>query len=371
MVLLSFDVKQPPLDSALSQPVLKPSRVFCRQSLFGVVPLETPTASQVRSFWSFLPASFFFAAAHAGPVWACATAPSSAINATSGERGKDLLPEPVLRRVKSGEYWFRVVPADAARFHDNYSRPFWEAAAANEDKYDLDSATCGLRDKATGKVPDFYFGYPFPKIDPKDPEAGCKIAWNFTAASLMAGGTGASFYLNGVDKDGAYRTIRTKIQATSFVGRHGGPIPNPEHLVGKATSVALEPVDVEGVSTLTVRHLDWKTPDDMWAYVPQTRRARHISAASRSDPVAGMDIFADDINCFAGKVETYKWKLVGEGHTLAPVVGQPYALEQRAVSPTRWLIDTPPLRANFEAGKGHKGAPWHITENLGSSRLRA
>ena len=121
---------------------------------------------------------------------------------------------------------------------------------------------------------------------------------------------------------------------------------------------------MEGVSTLTVRHLDWKTPDDMWAYVPQMRRARHISAASRSDPVAGMDIFADDINCFAGKVETYKWKLVGEGHTLAPVVGQPYALEQRAVSPTRWLIDTPPLRANFEAGKGHKGAPWLITENL-------
>ena len=102
----------------------------------------------------------------------------------------------------------------------------------------------------------------------------------------------------------------------------------------------------------------------MWAYVPQTRRARHISAASRSDPVAGMDIFADDINCYAGKVETYKWKLVGEAHTLAPVVSQPYALPQRAVSPTRWLIDTPPLRANFEAGKDHKGAPWLITGNL-------
>ena len=286
------------------------------------------------------------------------------LDAGSWERGKDLLPEPVLRRVKAGEYWFRVVPADPARFHDNYSRPFWDATAANDGKYDLDPNTCGLRDKATGKVPDFYFGYPFPKIDPKDPDAGCKIAWNFTAASLMAGGTGASFYLTGVDKDGPYRTIRTRIQATSYVGRHGGPIANPERLVAKATSVALEPVDVEGVSTLTVRHLDWDAKDDMWAYVPQTRRARHISAASRSDPVAGMDIFADDINCYAGKVETYKWKLVGEAHTLAPVVSQPYALPQRAVSPTRWLIDTPPLRANFEAGKDHKGAPWLITGNL-------
>src|SRR5690349_7462634 len=84
------------------------------------------------------------------------------LDAGSWERGKDLLPEPVLRRVKAGEYWFRVVPADDARFHDNYSRPFWEAAEANDGKYDLDTATCGLRDKATGKVPDFYFGYPFP-----------------------------------------------------------------------------------------------------------------------------------------------------------------------------------------------------------------
>src|SRR5438876_4330412 len=43
------------------------------------------------------------------------------LDASSWERGKDLLPEPVLRRVKSGEYWFRVVPADAARFQDRKS----------------------------------------------------------------------------------------------------------------------------------------------------------------------------------------------------------------------------------------------------------
>ena len=39
-----------------------------------------------------------------------------------------------------------------------------------------------------------------------------------------------------------------------------------------------------------------------------------MNAASRSDPVAGLDIFADDLNCYAGKVEYYKWKLVGEGN---------------------------------------------------------
>jgi hypothetical protein len=285
------------------------------------------------------------------------------LDATTWERGKDLVPEPVLKRVRAGEYWFRVVPAEPGRFRENYSRPFWEAAAANEGRYDLDADTCGLREKASGKVPDFYFGYPFPTIDAGDPQAGCKIAWNFTAASLMAGGTGASFYLTGLDQEGAYRTVRTRLQAMGYVGRHGGPIPNPARVVAKATSLALEPPDVEGVSTLTVRHIDWGKPDDMWAFVPQTRRARHVSAASRSEPVAGMDIFADDINCYAGKVETYRWTLVGQGTALAPVVASPYALPQRAVSATRWMIDTPALPARFENGGG-KGAPWLITDGL-------
>jgi hypothetical protein len=303
---------------------------------------------------------------------ACAAEAPWILDQNSWERGKDLLPEPVLRRVKAGEYWFRVVPADPDRFRDNYSRPFWDASAANDGKYDLDPATCGLRDKATGNVPDFYFGYPFPKLDRGDPQAGCKIAWNFTAASLMPGGSGASFYLTGLDPRGAYRTVRTRVQAMAYVGRHGGPIPNPERLAAKATSLALEPPDVEGVSTLTVRHLEWAKADDMWAFVPQTRRARHISSASRSEPVAGMDIFADDINCYAGKVETYKWKLVGEGKILAPIVAQPYALPARPVSPTRHVIDTPALPAQFEDGAGTgsaprgagKPVPWLITDNL-------
>jgi uncharacterized protein DUF1329 len=196
-----------------------------------------------------------------------------------------------------------------------------------------------------------------------DPDAGCRIAWNFTAAGYMGGGTGASFYLTGLDKNGAYRTIKTRLQVAAFVGRHGGPVPNPEHVAVKATSVALEPADVEGVSTLTVRYLDWEKPDDMWAFVPQVRRARRVNAASRSEPVAGMDIFADDINCYAGKVESYKWKFVGEGQVLAPVVGQPYALPMNPVSPTRWQIPTPAIKARFETGQG-PGVPWLITEGL-------
>jgi hypothetical protein len=65
---------------------------------------------------------------------------------------------------------------DPEKFKTNYSKKFWEASEANAGKYDLDPETCGLKEVATGKIPSFYFGYPFPKIDPTEPLAACKMA---------------------------------------------------------------------------------------------------------------------------------------------------------------------------------------------------
>jgi hypothetical protein len=288
------------------------------------------------------------------------------LDAQTWQRGKGLLPEPVLRRVADGEYSFKITPVDSARFRKNYSSTFWTASEANAGRYELDPATCGLKDRSTGQIPEFFFGYPFPTIDPADSQAGCKIAWNFQAASFMGGGAGASFYLNGLEPGGEYRTIKTRVRAMPLIGHHGDRIPNPDHLAVKGMTKALEPVDVEGVSTLVVRHWDWVKPDDMWAYIPSTRRARRIHASARSEPVAGLDIFADDINCYAGRVEEYRWRLVGEGETLAAVMGSPYGVVADRSGATRWLAPTPPVRANYELdnGKKGKGAPWLLVENV-------
>jgi hypothetical protein len=285
------------------------------------------------------------------------------LDANNWQEGKDLLPDPVLKRLQNGEYWFKVVPVDPQKFHHNYSQAFWDGTESNAGKYDLDEKTCGLKDKATGKNPEFVFGLPFPKIDKSDAQAGCKIAWNFSLASAQGGGGGATFTLNGVDTNGQFRRIKAFIHLQTFQGRHGGPLKdNPENLEGQGLSGALEPLDVEGVSQLTKRYWDWESQDALWAYVPSTRRARRVNAASRSDPVAGLDIFADDLNCYAGKVEYYHWKLVGEGQVLAPVL-QPYPLQGKMVSPTRMMVDVPYMKAGYEV-PGSKGAPWWIQENL-------
>ena len=284
------------------------------------------------------------------------------LDSNNWQQGKDLLPEVVLKRVQSGEYSYKVVPVDPEKFKQNYSQKFWDASKANAGKYDVDEATCGLKDIATGKMPDFYFGYPFPEIDPKDPLGACKMAWNFTAANQMANGAGATFTLNGVDSSGEFKRIKLWAHANSYLGRSAGPIPNPENLRGAALTNVLEPNDVDGVAGLAKSMNDWTSQDQAWFYVPATRRVRRVNAATRSDPVGGLDIFADDVNCYSGKVEYYKWKLIGEGKILAPVLS-PEPLAQRKVSDTRWEVDIPYFRAAYET-PGAKGAPWSITENL-------
>ena len=79
--------------------------------------------------------------------------------------------------MKSGDYWYNIYEVDPEDFKKNYSQEFWDASEANAGKYDLDPETCGLKDKATGAIPDYYFGFPFPNADPKEPLAACKMAW--------------------------------------------------------------------------------------------------------------------------------------------------------------------------------------------------
>jgi hypothetical protein len=286
------------------------------------------------------------------------------LDANNWQEGKDLLPEPVTKRLQKGEYWFKVTPIDPKKFKENFSKKFWEATAANEGKYDIEPKQGGLRDKATGKIPDFLIGLPFPKIDASDPQAGAKVAQNFNFANNQGGGGGATFTLNGVDTNNEFRRIKAFLHAQVLQGRLDGKIAeNPENLANQAVTGALEPQDVEGVSALNKRYWDWESQDAIWAYVPSTRRARRVNAASRSDPVGGLDIFADDLNCYAGKVEYYQWKLVGEGSILAPVL-QPYPFEMKpGPTPSRFVIETPYVKAGYEI-PGSKGVPWWPQENL-------
>ncbi len=284
------------------------------------------------------------------------------LDANNWQMGQGKLPDPVLERVKKGEYSFEIHPVDPEKFKHNYSDAFWSASESNEGKYGVDDETCGLKDLATGKNPDYWFGFPFPKIDPKDPQAACKMAQNFASAGYMGGGGGATFTLNGIDGSGEFKRIKLWAHAKAFVGMHGGAIDNPDNLRGSSLTYVMEPTDIDGVAGLGHRKNDWDGQDQAWFYVPATRRVRRVSSSSRSDPVAGLDIYSDDSNCYGGKVEYYKWKLVGEGEVFAPLL-DPNPLEQKQIGPSRWEIGIPYFQAAYET-PGAKGAPWLVVRNL-------
>ena len=73
------------------------------------------------------------------------------LDANNWQEGKDLLPEPVLKRLKDGQYWFKVVPVDPAKFKENYSKKFWDLTEANEGKYDLDAKRAASRTRRRGR----------------------------------------------------------------------------------------------------------------------------------------------------------------------------------------------------------------------------
>lgn len=306
--------------------------------------------------------AFLVGGGAAPPVAVAAEDGSWVLGANNWEQAAELLPEAVLQRVKKGDYRFTVVPVDPEKFRANYSARFWAASEANRGKYGIASGVCGLTDVATGKMPEFLFGLPFPAVDAADPQAGCKIAWNFTLASLQGEGGGARFSLNGIDQSGEFRRIIVSLEGMAFLGRHAGPIDNPEGLRSTGMVFVHEPLDVEGVSFLAKRKNDWESNDMIWGFVPSIRRIRRLNAATRSDPIAGMDVFADDGNCYAGKTEYYNWKVTGEATVLAPVLG-PYAYLPRPVSETRSAVDIPYMKAVYET-PGTTGAPWLIVEGL-------
>ena len=56
--------------------------------------------------------------------------------------------------------------------------------------------------------------------------------------------------------------------------------------------------------------------DDAWAYIPNLRRVRRISAEVKSDSLLGTDITIDDFDGFNDRVLNWDWKFLGWKDTL-------------------------------------------------------
>ncbi len=231
---------------------------------------------------------------------------------------KDLLAEPIFKRVEKGEYVIKVGKLGTSDLKNVYSARFYSASSLNAGKYKL-REDGGIIEVSSGKRPTLGPGFPFPDIDPSDPLAGAKIMWNFFSTEFQSNSQEVMWVLRALRGKGVEIEVIGKQARLSYDFRTD-PLQPKEDVTYKEISLYLAPADLFGTASLAWR---WNSPekwDSGWMYVPSLRRVRRVSAANRSDPVGGTDYMMDDVNGYAGKVEFFKWKLLKKTTMLVPYI---------------------------------------------------
>lgn len=253
--------------------------------------------------------------------------PVAELNEQTWKMAEGLLPDEFLNRYKNGDWRHSIYePPAGTHFADE---DFLTASDANEGKFAL-GADGQVVDVATGKQPPYIYGLPFPKIDPKDPQAGPKAVWNFFFQSYLLGNSRNFVNLEWVGQSGSERRMATDVYQKYWDGQpeQYRPGANPQNFLFQQLTTVTRPADLQGTVAMTHRFRDPTQRDQVWTYVPALRRTRAVSPANRSDGFLGSDMSQDDGSYFDGKPEDFTWRLVGEGEMLV-LVDREALLEQK------------------------------------------
>ena len=214
-------------------------------------------------------------------------------------------------------------------FHYDYSPPPEHIAATERFRGEA-------RIGPDGSLENYTAGDPFPidEIDCLgDSDAGVKVMWDFDY-QWDGDGARATFFYSYWDRgeelplyyEGTAKTIRlsNRIEAR-YLDKNQGDIFRGEKRKSAFGIEVQAPFDARGIALLTYRYKSSNKPpseakdDDTWVYVPTLRRVRRISAAQRTDAVAGTDFTFDDLGSFAGIVPQYEWTCLGERDVIGPM----------------------------------------------------
>jgi len=279
--------------------------------------------------------------------------PGEKITKENWQKVKDLLPMSVLEWVKKGDL---IMQTGKVEYVWKGGEKFQKASDGNRGRYEVDK-NGGFVDKS-GKIPDFIYGLPFPEPDCSDPGAGAKVMWNYHYNTFQVSNFYRNFGVAWVARRGFERRIEGILTKMFYDGRHDGPIKNPDNVVSKELNPVISPYDIAGIGTLTWRNKGSK-PDTVWAYVPALRRTRKVSAANRSDAWVGSDFCVDDATGYAGQIQSFNWKCIGEMNVMAPFFGsKPLSFEYDEKF-KGWAVpkNFPFCKFGYEE-KGWQGAPW-------------
>jgi hypothetical protein len=229
------------------------------------------------------------------------------LDQTTWQKAQGMLPPEILKHYKEGGYANPIADWPADKY--NWPPDFKAASETNEGKFVI-GPLGGILSKETGTLPDYIMGYPFPRIDPNDPQAAVKIVWNQFYRFYYFGSSVNESQVNWVAKGGMERRTDQKV---SFAYYDGIPqderMANPQNLLSQFLAYTETPTDLNGTAALSWRYRESGKRDSSWAYVPALRRVRAVSPANRSDGFLGSDMSQDDGPFFDGKPEDFDWTL--------------------------------------------------------------
>ena len=253
--------------------------------------------------------------------------PGDILTQENWQQAKSLLPEGILPRFQDGSYQAKITTLPATM---TWGSKFKSATEANAGKFEVDTVG-SLTAKATNTVPPFLYGYPFPQIDPKDPQAATKVIYNFSYTLMQADDMERSSSLHWVGPTAVQNQIEFQAQLLFHGSRFSGPTANPDATLRKEIIAGISPAEVFGVMILEWVYLDPQRWNSLWMYVPEMRRVRQLPPANGSDSLFGSDLAYDDPFLFSGKVQYFTWKLVGAQDALVPYVStEPKSLRRES-----------------------------------------
>lgn len=278
------------------------------------------------------------------------------------EKAEGLLPDALLGWLKNGDFMMKV--GELNYDPKEYRNPAaLQSLEANKGKYELDAEDM-IIEKATGTLPEFIEGIPFPEseLDVNDPQAGAKIMYNKFYGTYVQGNEKFPFGTIWLSRNGGFeREVKCEWQQYPLDGFAGNrDEKNKEGYERFALIRVLAPFDIAGTNILLMRYRGLKQ-DSTLAYVPAIRRVRRMSPANRSDSFIGSDACVDDAWCFDGKVTAFKWELLRKQEALMPYLDEnPQPLEKGKLD--AWLTGKNMKQIGYGyQDKEWTGAPWMPT----------
>jgi hypothetical protein len=242
--------------------------------------------------------------------------PGEVINKTNASKATDLISPGVMWILQRGME-MQIVPYKRIELPPEYK----EATEKYSGQVKL---TADGRD-----IEGWVAGLPFPNIDTNDPQVANKIMQNYDHRPYHATD---DVDLRNFDADTGTLTetglqverhfLLDHLRALNYVGRlYVDPkpeiLPNSDGVRGKSSlHPIIEPYDLKGVGSTSIRYLSPDRQDDTWLYIPTLRRVRRLSSAQRSDALWGQDTDVDSYAGYAGQVSWFEWKFIGEKEML-------------------------------------------------------